>query len=369
MPEMSKVLHLIAADCEWENAMRVATLAAALREHGFQSAVTAPEHSRLWEFAEAAGVEVVPYALENSINPLRWRDLAKMLESRHPALVHAHDPEAASLLHRAGRFGAPAAAATTRCDARTQPGSAEYAEGVGAVVCPSLVVADAFSRILPADGRIRVVHAGVNLATADRSTEERDDLRARFRNTYCPHKEKPLFLVNLAPIEEESRQSEILEALAECVAALPQTHLFIMGEGEREEELRSLLRIMALEKDVSILEPDRAYPQLLAAADLYVSASLNEATGFMVQSAMAAGRAAALSGSGCHPELAENGKNAALADPKEEGSLKRAILDLLENRGRREHLGRQAKAAAGRLFDATKQAGTVAEIYRGIRQG
>ncbi|MCL2001342.1 MAG: glycosyltransferase family 4 protein, partial [Planctomycetes bacterium] len=338
-----------------------------LREHGFSSAVTTPGGSRLWEFAEAAGVEIAPFPLKNSLNPLRWRELVRLLDNQAPDLVHVHDPEAASLLSRAGLFGAQAAAAATRYDIRKPPISAEFS-GVGAVICPSRAVAGAFTAAKAEAGKVHIVHHGVNLAAADRALEDRDAFRARFRSAYCPAKEKPIFMVNIAPIENENGQAELLETLAESVSALPQTHLFIMGAGTLEEGLSRQIRIMALEKDVSILEPDRAYQQLLAAADLYVSASRNDVSGFMLQSAMAAGRAAALARAGCYPELSEDGINAALADPGEERSFKSAVLELLGNRNRREHLGRLARAAAVRMFDVSKQAGLAAEIYRNLPQ-
>ncbi len=366
MPDTMKILHLVSADCEWEAAISIATLAAALREHGVSSAVTAPDHSRLWEFAESAGVAVVPHPLENSINPLRWRELAKLVKEQAPDVVHLHDPGAAGLRARAARFGASFPAVDSHHDARKPPAASEYDSGVGAVICPSLMLADTFAKLKAPEGKVRVIYEGVSLSGADNAVEDRDALRVKFRDAYCPAKDKPLFLVNIAPLEADSRQGEILEAMAEVAAALPQAHLFIMGEGTRGEELSRQIRIMALEREVTVLEPERAFQRLLAAADLYVSASENDGAGFMVQSAMASGRAVALRRAGCYPELVENGKTGVLAETGQEQSLKAAILELLENRTGREQLGRQARAAAGKMFDAAKQAGLVAEVYRGL---
>lgn len=364
MPDLTKVLHLVSADCEWEPAFRIAGLAAALREHGLHSAVTAPEHSRLWEFAEAAGVEIVPHAVENSANPLRWRELSKLIKEFEPGVVHVHDTEAARLLSRAGMFGSPAAVVTTRYDLRTQPVSAEYGKGVKAVICPSQALADVFVKSAGSGDAVKVVFDGVNLAAADRSLEERDELRIKYRDAYCPQKEKPLFLVNISPLEADSHHADVLEAFSEVVAALPQSHLFIMGEGGTREELERQIRIMALEKDVSILEPDKAFNRLLAVADLYVAASGNDVSGFMLQAAMASGRAAAVAKAGCYEELAENGKTGVFAAGSDAEALKNAMMELLQNRTRREHLGRMAKARAVKMFNIATQAGIIADIYR-----
>lgn len=369
MAEVMKILHLVPAECEWEPAVRVVALAAALREHGFASIVTAPDGSRLHDFAEAAGVEIAPLTVESSINPLNWLGLARELQSLGVGLIHAHGAEAARVLARAGLFSQKIPIVTTRYDARTAPVSAEYGSGVGAVICPSQALADTFASIRAAADKIRVVYDGVAVALTERAVEERDELRVKYRDAYCPDKEKPLFVVNIAPLEIESGQAEILEALAEITASLPQTHLFIMGEGEAEEDLYRQIKIMALEKDVSIIEPERSYPRLLAAADLYVSASRNDISGFMLQSALAAGRAAALSARGCYPEMTDAGRVGVLADSAKEQSLRDVMAELLRNRTQREHLGRQAGAWAARRFDIAGRAGETAAIYRGLLGG
>ena len=144
---------------------------------------------------------------------------------------------------------------------------------------------------------------------------------------------------------------------------MPQAPLLIMGEGGFAAELSREIKIMALERDVSLLKPETpACYRLLAAADLYVSADRNDETGFMARTALAAGRAAALASSGCYPELSDGGKYALLADPGEKGMVK-AILELLENRTRRERLGRQAGEWAARRMGISTEAGRLAALF------
>ena len=365
MPDKNKVLHLVSADCDWESAMRIATLAAALRERGLGSVVTAPGDSRLREFAEAAGVQTTDFELTNSLNPMRWIALSRLIKATNAGVVHVHDAGAAVLLSRTRRLASVPGIVATRYDLRRSPVGAEY-HGAGAVVCPSEALAGVFRKIPAAAGKTRVVYDGVNMASADRALEERDNLRAAYRNAYCPKNEKPLFLVNIAPLEDGCGHADLLEAMTEIIAALPQTHLFIMGEGPLRGDLDRQARIMALDKFVDFLEPDKAFSRLLAAADLYVSASRNDVSGFMVQAAMAAGRAAVLAESGCYPELIEAGKSGIFAAGDNAVAFKDAIMDLLENRTQREHFGRMAKARAAKMFDISVQAEAMADIYKNI---
>lgn len=366
MPDGKKILHLLTADGNWEPFVRVAAMAAALREHGFSSLVAAPDHSILWELAEAAGVETIDYTLERTLNPLRWRGLGAMIAQSGADIVHAHDADSAALLARAGIFSASTPVVTTRYDLRVPIAAAEHGANVVAVVCLSRAVAEAFRQRKVPDGKIHVVPAGATLTAADRAGEERVAIRARYREMYCPNKEKPLFIVNIAPLDESGGQAELLEALPDVMAALPQTHAFIMGEGPMRAELERQVKITALGGDVTFLEPDKAFLRLLAGADLYVSTGTNDVSGFMLQAAMASGRAAVVRDAGCNPEVAENDKTAVFVDKESGTGFHEAMLGLLENRSRREHFGRQARSRAAKLFNMPEVAGKMAEIYASL---
>ncbi len=365
MPDTKKILHLVSADCEWEAAVNIASLAAGLREHGLNSAIIAPDHSRLHEVAEAAGVEVVDYALTTSANPMKWLELSRLIKNGDYGLVHAHDADAAKALSRSGFFTKPVGVVTTKYDLIKQPISAEYGSSVDAVICPSQALADVFVKA-GAEAKTSVIFDGVPIAMAERALEDRANLRMEYKNNFCREKDKPLFIVNIAPLEPDSRHADILEAMQDIVAVLPQSHLLIMGEGSLAGELHRQTKITALEKDVTFLEPDKAFLRLLAAADLYVSTSLKDISGFMVQAAMATGTGTVLTPTGCYPEMIEDGKSGIFTNPDTEQPLKAAMLELLESRTRREHLGRLAKARAMKLFNNSVQAGLVAEKYRDI---
>lgn len=364
MPVQKKVLHLVSADCGWAAASGIAALAAALREKGWSSAVTAPEHSLLDEFADAAGVETEHFALAKSMNPLAWMELAGVVKKHDPCLVHVHDPEAASMASRSGWFSSSVGLVVSRRELDTPISSAEYGGAVKAVICSSEAVEEAFKKTGKAEGKTRVVYGGVNLASAARAVEDRQDIRIQYRDAFCPGKEKPLFLVNMTPLRAGGGHADLLEAFPEILTVLPQTHLIIMAEGPEQAELERQIRITALENDVVIMPPDKAYLRLLAAADVYVDVSSDDCDGFLLQSALAAGRAVAASDSGCHDELVETGKTGVLVPEAGAAAIKEAVLDLLENRTRREHLGRMGQAHAAKAFDIQAQAGKVAEIYQ-----
>lgn len=364
MPDAGKIIHLVSPRGNWEPFARVASIAASLRGEGFASIVAAPDHSRLWELAEAAGVDVVDHVLERSLNPLRWKELGDLIRTTGAGIVHVHDGETATLLGRARLFVRDVAVVTSRYDLRNQPGSAEYGGGVDMIVSPSRAVADAMrGRGAPGE-KIRVIYDGASLALADSASPERDGVRARYREQHCPGKAKPLFLVSIAPLDEWGGQEDVVEAMPEILAVLPQTHLFLMGEGERKAALERQCKMLAVSDDVSILEPDKAFHRLLAGADLYVASGRGDVSGFMTQAAMMAGRGVAARRSGCYPELIEDGTTGVFAQGDSAADLKAAILDLLQNRSRREQIGKLARARAIQNFNIPDLAAQMAGAYR-----
>lgn len=364
MPDPNKIIHLVSPFGNWEPFVRVAAIAASLRGEGFGSVVAAPDHSRLWELAEAGGVEVRDYTLERSINPLRWKSLADLVRRTDAGIVHAHDGEAAVLLARARMFLRDVAVVTSRYDLREQPVSAEYGSGVDMIVCPSKSVADAMRAKGSLPGRTRVIYDGASRPMADGAAAEREGIRARYREQYCPGKTKPLFIVSIEPLDEWGGQEDVIESMPEILAVLPQTHLFLMGEGGRKAELEHQAKMLAVLDDVTILEPDKAFHRLLAAADVYAAPGRGDVSGFMLQAAMMAGRAVAARPGGCYLELVKDGETGAIAQGDGAADLKTAILDLLQSRSRREQLGKHARAHAAKCFDIQTLAADMAAAYR-----
>jgi glycosyltransferase involved in cell wall biosynthesis len=351
------ILHLTSEGASLEAALHIASLAAAMRAPGLEQAVAGPDGSLLAECVQTAGLDFFPIQSGGLLNPIRWLGLARLIGRLSPSGMLAHDREAAILLFRAGLFAGKRR--TILSFRRPDQSLPKYGRKAAvAVAWPSRSAAERFG-----GGEGAVVPPGADLQAVSRETPARDSHRETLRSLYCQDKTKPLFLVNIAPLAEESSQIELLEAMSEAVARLPQTHLLIMGEGGFAAELSREIKIMALEKDVSLLKPETpACYRLLAAADLYVSADRNDESGFMPRAAMAAGRAAALASSGCYPELSERGKYALLAGPEEQGMTK-TILELLENRTRRERLGRQAGEWAARRMGVSIEAGRLAALF------
>ena len=107
---------------------------------------------------------------------------------------------------------------------------------------------------------------------------------------------------------------------------------FIAGQGELENSLLDFIRKNHLENAVSLLGYRDDIPYLLAAADIFCMPSLNEALGYSLIEAMAAGKPVIASNVGGIPEVISDKVNGLLVPPGDPKQLKDAIYYLSKNK-------------------------------------
>lgn len=368
MSDSKKILHLVSTHGNWEPFITIIAMSAALREKGLTSIVAAPELSLLRELAEGSGVETIDYTPERSLNPFKWKNLGTLIKNTGASIVHVHDVDTAALLSRSRMFAPHCKVVVSRHDTTTPISSVEFGGSVDAVVCPSETLAAMYRERGADANKLHVIRNGINLAATDRALEEQDVIRAYYREHFCRNKEKPRFLVNIAPLDNRGGQEEIINAMPDVLAALPQAHLFIMGEGPNREELERQCKLQAVSDEVSFIEPDKSYHRLLAAADLYIAWGTDDVSGFMVESAMAGCCGIIARDSGCYREILDDGKCGDIVTPEagQESPIKDPLIAILKNRSRREQLGRHGRMIAAQKHSASTQAGMVAEVYEKV---
>lgn len=100
---------------------------------------------------------------------------------------------------------------------------------------------------------------------------------------------------------------------------------FIAGQGELEEKLKAQIKSLGIEKYVELLGYRDDIPSLLTAADILCMPSLNEALGYSLLEAMAAGVPVVASQVGGIPEVISHGKEGFLVPPGDVDQLATAI--------------------------------------------
>ncbi len=139
---------------------------------------------------------------------------------------------------------------------------------------------------------------------------------------------------------------------------------------EENEEYFAMLRKTAAGLDLGEAVAFTGYrddiPRLLAASDVFVSASDGEPFGRAVVEAMAAGLPVVATASGAKSELVEDGATGFLVPRGSIGAMASACERLLDDAGLRRRMGERGRERARESFDIRRTAGEIEAIYREI---
>lgn len=302
--------------------------------------------------------------------PLR---LLRLLRRERVQLVHAHGQDASVVAAAVRAFSAarlvvtrhvldePAARWRERLRARASCAAMRRAD---AVVAVSAAVAGRVAELahIPS-GAIEVIPNGIDLDRFGRVGRER---RAAVLEPLAIDDSAPVVLVPAA-LREEKGHDVLLQAMPELLRAVPSVRVLIVGEGEREQELRA--RARPLGEAVRFLGPRDDMPDLLAASDVVALPSLAEALPTVLMEAAAAGRPAVATRVGGVPEIVEDGRTGLLVAAGDPGALARAVVSMLADPVQARALGDAARALARERFGIDRQIQRTIELWTRLLAG
>lgn len=144
----------------------------------------------------------------------------------------------------------------------------------------------------------------------------------------------------------------LLNAVSKVVKVIPNIKLVIVGSGPLELMCRQLVRELKIENNVLFLGFVENFPyHILAASDVYVSASNAESFGIVYAESMAYGIPVVATNVGGIPEVVENEKTGLLVPPGNADNLADAIINLLRNKELRTTMGQNGRKRVERLFN------------------
>lgn len=292
------------------------------------------------------------------------RRLRKLLADVQPSLVHVNDlwwvphmvRAVAGLSHRI-----PIIAHVRQ---ETQPRKvSQYAlDRVDYVVAVSHQVEQGVltGGVLP--NQVRTHYSGVD-CSAMVSSNGNHDIRAQHG---IPREALLLGTVaNLLPLKG---YEVMLEAFSIILAAVPTVHYLIIGGGAAEYCAR--LKAIAVERGVGervhFVGFQESVASYLSILDLYVHPSLREALGLAVVEAMAMGKAVVATTTGGLPEVVAQGETGLLVPPGDVESLAATVVSLLEDKVRREQMGRNGKARAQERFSLDASVSQMEQLYEEV---
>ena len=220
-------------------------------------------------------------------------------------------------------------------------------------------------------GKIDVVVNGVDL---DRFHPRVDG--SAIRQAYRIAPDAPL-VVQVARISRQKRQEDVVRAFAIARRSAPNLRCLLVGSeasplpsGPFPDYTSELRHICEQENlgDSLIMTPARAdVPEVMAAADIVVMPSINEAWGLVVTEAMAAGKPVIGADSGGIPEQIVDGETGFVTPARSSEALAEKMILLAQDAGLRARMGRASRRRAETHFGEACLAAGFTPIYEALR--
>lgn len=175
--------------------------------------------------------------------------------------------------------------------------------------------------------------------------------------------EGDIFAISVAQLIKRKNHTVLIQAAAKLND--PHFHLFILGDGVQERELKEQVRSLGLEGQVHFLGFRKDVYELCGAADLFLFASLQEGLPVAVMEAMACGLPIIASNIRGNYDLIDPGKGGYLVDPRDPEGFATTIRGALEDR---ESLARMKKYNLNKVQQYGTEAvvAQMAEIYKSV---
>lgn len=236
-----------------------------------------------------------------------------------------------------------------------------------------IAVSRAIVRKLEDEGRVgapvSLIYNGVDMQRYDHQ-----EACCTLREEYEIPEGAPIVGV-VARLEPEKGHPTLLEAWPRVLAAVPNAHLLVVGEGSRRDELEAQAASLgllgsdpahpssALGRRVVFTGRRDDVPAVTAALDVAVLPSYREAQGLSILEAMALSRPVVASAVGGIPEVIEDGRSGLLVPPHDRDALARAITRLLLDHPFADLLGRAGRELAHERFCVELMVRAIESIY------
>ena len=158
----------------------------------------------------------------------------------------------------------------------------------------------------------------------------------------------------------------LIDAMPAVLARHPNTTFVVAGEGPDRAQLSARARERRVDEALRLIGPTSGPEPLLAATDLFVSASWAESFPYNILEAMAASLPVVATDVGGTREAVVDGVTGTLVAPRDPQALAEAVIGLLDEPGRRERLGLAGRARQLELFTVDRMVEETIDVYREV---
>ena len=364
-----RILQISSASSFGGGERYVADLTNALSERGHDLYLAVRPHSPLIEHVRLAPARIKTLQLRNALDVQSAHELARFVRKHEIEVVHAHMARDYSLAAYATRRNRDTKFVVTRhvLFPLNRLHRQTLARAHRVIAVSNAVARELRKERLTSDDRIIVVYNGID---TDRFAQLLSNFdRAEFRRS----KGLPVdgFLVgSIGELRTLKRHDDFIRAAANIAEHVPQTHFVLAGvdtssTGEVRKQLEQLAAELHLQDRFHFLGWLDDAEKLLAALDVFVSASETESFGLAIAEAMAAGTAVVATATDGAREVVEDQKTGVLVPIGDVPRISSAIATLLADDGRRKEIGVRAQREVASRFSLQRMVEEIEQIYAG----
>jgi glycosyltransferase involved in cell wall biosynthesis len=207
--------------------------------------------------------------------------------------------------------------------------------------------------------RLLTLHNGVDLAALRSNGDKpRHELR---RDLGLPA-DVPV-ITTVAVLRPPKGIEAMISAMPSILRHVPETRYLVVGDGPHKVVLEALAEKIGVAHRVIFAGLRTDVADILAASDLFVLPSLNDALPTVLIEAMAAGLPIVATSIGGIPEMVAPQVNGLLVPPGAPDALAQACCQLIRSPDRARRLGVQGRRIAEQRFDIKIHAGRLAALY------
>lgn len=185
----------------------------------------------------------------------------------------------------------------------------------------------------------------------------------RFEPVAVPTSGEVTTVATLANLRPEKGLAQLVEAAAIVTRRAPRARFVIWGEGALRADLEARIRTLGLTGRVEMRGATREPAQALKQCQIFVLASLSEASSNVVLEAMATGLPVVGTRVGGIPGLVDDHRTGLLVPPDNAPALAEAILRLIEAPAMATEMGAQGRARALAEFGMNRMHERIDRFY------
>jgi glycosyltransferase involved in cell wall biosynthesis len=363
---MIRILHVLPDLVPYGAERVVASLAARRTRERFEAGIVSlygEVPNSLAAPLRSEGIRIFHLNKHRGLDPRMFHRIFGVLREYRPDVIHTHNYVLRYVLPPALLHNAPAIVHTIHNVAHLEVdriGVWLQSLAFGRRVQPVVIAEEGAASFERVYGMVRppLIRNGIDVARYSASAFGREQWRNK--NGFSSD---DLLFVCVARFYPQKNHKTLLEAFSSGPAANPRAKLLLAGDGYLRDEVEAQVRRLGLSEKVFLLGRREDVPELLAACDAFVLASLWEGNPLSVMEAMAAGLPCVVTAVGGVPELVAHERQGLVVAPGDAAAFSGAWLRLANDTSLRGEMGIAAAKRAQAEFDHRNMVEAYESLY------